>query len=77
MRSRMAGVAKALMAVLFAVALAFGASQVIAANAAQPCDTPEGTCADDGDCDDACDEYNNTQLGGMCQLPEGCCICLE
>lgn len=76
MRTSLAGIGKALIALLFAVALTFAVSQVLSANSGADCDTPTGVCIDNEDCLEACMTYNGTEFGGWC-LSGGCCLCLE
>jgi hypothetical protein len=66
-----------LIAVVFAMALAFGATQLVAASVSPPCDTPPDTCTENEDCFAACLMYNMTEFGGGCIPSQGCCICLE
>jgi hypothetical protein len=77
MRKVMGHLVKVVIALAFVVALTFGLSQTVAA-ASVFCDTPMGVCDNNGDCFDACLEYNGTEFGGECiGEPGGCCMCLE
>lgn len=64
-----------LIAAVFAVALTFGATQLIASSSSAPCDTPPGSCNDNVDCDDECRKVGHF-MGGWCVFPEGCCVCI-
>lgn len=76
MRNRIATLCRVVIALVFAVALALGATQLVAANGVSQCDTDPGTCMDNDDCDQACFEEGGWMFGGECQMPEGCCLCL-
>ena len=63
---------RSLIVVVFLATVGFGASQMLASDAASFCDTPPGSCDDDGDCAVPC-----APLGGYCMTTQGinCCIC--
>ncbi len=62
-------------AAVFAMALTFGATQLIASSGSAPCDTPPGVCSNNDDCDDACADEGHF-MGGWCAFPEDCCVCI-
>lgn len=60
--------------VLVAGALGFGATEALAGVGTVQCNAP-GTCQDNDDCDQICEDAG-FMFGGTC-TPQNCCECLE
>ena len=63
-----------------AVGLAFGATQVLSetpdlAALRVPCETPPGSCTDNGPCNTWCIEHDYDS--GYCAIPPNCCVCFH